>query len=856
MSRSRIESLDRRVLMAASATQLQAFESLGLEAQEAPLAPMPTLSPAQTNFQNVQYGLMFHFFPALTAGATGLPAATAAGGIDGVTSYSAAATATVTMPSNHPGYTPGAKESPWSSAVADFNVTNFRDGVVATGARYVIFSVGQNTGYMCSPNQSFNNSTNNATGEFTSHRDLINDIALALAPVGVKMFVYFGADMASAAVPNYRVTSNNSLISRQRNSAGMATNFADPQFGLQYGAFNADNRDRTAAVINEYSLRWNGQNGKGKVDGWWIDGAFSGLWNNSLNDPDLNILIAACKAGNASAVVAANPSAADRGVLTEAQDFIAGEARPLTEANNMPTEILDRYPKWDRNNPKSGGEVFQPNVSTTKSFQWHHMTYVGNAEWASTGARFTASQIANYTYHVAQSGGVVSYDLLVNKSGTINATQVGRFASTKTSFGSALAPLAVPTAPALQTGEHLAQWKPTYLFNNGTNSKTNYNTSNELTPSGETRAGAFAVDGSTSAGTFGNNVAVAGGSYAYTLEVQFRKFQDINRVQLTMPTTSGSFASEFKIEVYGGDIWRSVAATWGNAAGGTLTLNFPRALCEGLRLVVLEPSANTQALITELAVYNVATHSTTTEGLQISTENVAVGLPAVGKTASFYENTLSTQLGASINNQTGVAQVAGYGIDGDLDTYAQAGGSYAYTFIAGLTNTPSQGFNAAKIEIVPARGLYTTSYQIWIHRYVPNGNGTREWVRYTRNNVTTYSRSDDKPFSHVLYSANTGTSIGVDVDQIAIMSLSPDNQGQPGVQMSVADLRVYPKKTTSNRPAQQQLVSEPVVGFVSERHATDGIFADLDLAEVSWAADRPGAKRRQAEALLPAVGLI
>jgi hypothetical protein len=43
----------------------------------------------------------------------------------------------------------------WEKAVNDFDVLTFADDARAAGAKYVLFTLGQNSGYYCSPNATY-----------------------------------------------------------------------------------------------------------------------------------------------------------------------------------------------------------------------------------------------------------------------------------------------------------------------------------------------------------------------------------------------------------------------------------------------------------------------------------------------------------------------------------------------------------------------------------------------------------------------------------------------------------------------------------------------------------------------------
>jgi hypothetical protein len=115
------------------------------------------------------------------------------------------------------GYTP----AQWNAAVNSFNVPSFAAQVQATGAKNILLMLGQNTGYYNSPNDTYEQYAGVARGTRCSTRDLPMEIADALAPLGIGMYLYLPEDvgwgdtkaasgfgLSSLAVSNWVVDSN------------------------------------------------------------------------------------------------------------------------------------------------------------------------------------------------------------------------------------------------------------------------------------------------------------------------------------------------------------------------------------------------------------------------------------------------------------------------------------------------------------------------------------------------------------------------------------------------------------------------------------------------------------------------
>jgi hypothetical protein len=89
------------------------------------------------------------------------------------------------------GYTP----AEWNAAVNSFDVSSFATQVRATGAKNILLMLGQNTGYYNSPNSVYETYAGVQPGTRCSTRDLPMEIADALAPMGIGMYLYLPEDV-------------------------------------------------------------------------------------------------------------------------------------------------------------------------------------------------------------------------------------------------------------------------------------------------------------------------------------------------------------------------------------------------------------------------------------------------------------------------------------------------------------------------------------------------------------------------------------------------------------------------------------------------------------------------------------
>lgn len=185
-------------------------------------------------------------------------------------------------------------------AVDAFNLTRFLDDFGASGADWLIFTLGQNSGYYASPNATLDRLVGPGHG---SRRDLAGEIARGVHKQGRRFIAYLPAEVNAQSEDIHR---------------GFAWNPADQsEFQHRYTSF-----------IREYAVRY----GK-DLDGWWFDGCYT--WpvfpNSQYRWPEW---CAAARAGNPDAALAFNDGSfcvGNTAPLTPLQDYLSGETEVLKD---------------------------------------------------------------------------------------------------------------------------------------------------------------------------------------------------------------------------------------------------------------------------------------------------------------------------------------------------------------------------------------------------------------------------------------------------------------------------------------------------------------------------------------------
>ena len=257
----------------------------------------------------------------------------------------------------------------WNQRVDQFDVELLAKNLHEVGADYFCITIGQNSGHYCSPNPVYDE----LVGIFPSkcsRRDLILDIANALEPYGIDLWVYLPSG-APCAEPQ----------------AMERLEWIIDATGHRLASFQR----KWESIIREWSVRWGT-----KVKGWWIDGCyFPDDMYNFPDEPNFASLAAALRAGNPDAVVGFN-----RGleypflIQSDSDDYTAGEVG----------EQLPIPSKRDLEN--LGGKKL------------HVLSYLGRT-WSDGLPRFPDELAVGYTKLIVEKGGVITWDAPLEYGGGI-----------------------------------------------------------------------------------------------------------------------------------------------------------------------------------------------------------------------------------------------------------------------------------------------------------------------------------------------------------------------------------------------------------------------------------------------------
>ncbi len=259
----------------------------------------------------------------------------------------------------------------WSQLVSDFDVSTVVNQLEQVEAGYFFITLGQNSGYYCAPNSTYDLYTGCTAGEKCSTRDLPSDIYEALKIKNIKLMLYL-----PSGPPKYDKKACTALgwnLSAQR-KAKLSKNRIQ---GLPTTVF----KKRWSEVIQEWADRYGD-----KIAGWWFDGARPELYDESY----LEAFARAAKHGNPNCIVAFNMGAGLKPFshYTDFEDYTGGHGE--RHLNDVPAS------RW------------------VNGSQWHALTYIGT-NWGKANCRFSDKERIKYIKTCNEKGGVVTLDVGPNK---------------------------------------------------------------------------------------------------------------------------------------------------------------------------------------------------------------------------------------------------------------------------------------------------------------------------------------------------------------------------------------------------------------------------------------------------------
>ena len=250
----------------------------------------------------------------------------------------------------------------WNGTVEAFDAAGFARECNDAGAAYAVLTLGQNSGYYCTPNATYDRLTGYRAGERCSTRDLPLDVARELALYGIRLLLY--------------------LPSRSpQRDAGAMERLGDVHEQKPAPQTFTEN---WSAVIQEWSERYGRQ-----AHGWWFDGSYNTAgWDDVSKPNSWRTWAAACRAGNADSILAFNPGTRrDKAfaALTEEQDYTAGEQNTF--------------------------EVTPETHPCPETMSWQVLCHMGSRWGQADGPQLDDTAMIDYVKRVNAQGGAVTFEV-------------------------------------------------------------------------------------------------------------------------------------------------------------------------------------------------------------------------------------------------------------------------------------------------------------------------------------------------------------------------------------------------------------------------------------------------------------
>lgn len=284
----------------------------------------------------------------------------------------------------------------WNRRTDAFDVELVADQAATAGAKWMYLTAGQNSGFYCSPNMTYDSIlAERGFKPRCSERDLISDFADALLKRGIYPMVYstsmgpFFDDEAIQALEAVPPWNCNKHVGNYEHVKKYAV--SDPLLKKFQTYWEAMHR--------EWSLRW----GK-KVNGWWIDGSYySDKMYRHADAPNFESFASAIRAGNPESMIAFNPGiVTPPHTLSSLEDYTAGEA-------NEPWAMLDS----DFNVPDGAVK--------------HILTYTG-VTWNAGEQRFCQNELSALIQTAEHRGVALTLDVpFSSENGAINPRAIDAF---------------------------------------------------------------------------------------------------------------------------------------------------------------------------------------------------------------------------------------------------------------------------------------------------------------------------------------------------------------------------------------------------------------------------------------------
>ena len=280
------------------------------------------------------------------------------------------------------GKTPAEQTADLNRIVDQFDMDHFIRQFQETGADWLIFTLGQTTGYLCSPNATIDGKNPG----HTPRRDLALEIARRLKPLNKRLILYFPSDED-----------------------------ADPCVKRALGFGTEGYADRYFEFLRQYSVKFGGLH-----HGWWFDGC------GPHTDDYWNKWLTAARAGNRNAVVAFSGAEFCGGgpidPVCRLADYHAGEIH-LLEDGKIRRDFLPPggdivvLPGGKLRKRGQEARYYLPDGPLIDGIQWHGLLPIGwtfNPAVPNQFCHYTDKELFDFVRRIKAVGGAITINVPID----------------------------------------------------------------------------------------------------------------------------------------------------------------------------------------------------------------------------------------------------------------------------------------------------------------------------------------------------------------------------------------------------------------------------------------------------------
>ena len=274
----------------------------------------------------------------------------------------------------------------WNRRIDSFRASDLADQLQECGAGYLFLTIGQNSGFYCSPNETYDSFVQRKPSR-CSQRDLIMDLAMELEKRDIRMMAYL-----PAGAPAYDEVAAKALEWEDGfHNPEKPDWLRDLGKGLRLESFQR----KWESIILEWGKRWGRH-----VHGWWIDGCyFPESMYDHADPPNMGSFAAALRAGNPDRILGFNYGPRFRQRLqevTEHGDFTAGHSK-----GNGKNGFLYACPgRW------------------VGADQYHVLQILGE-DWGRGDPTFPDGFLVAYLRYLRDRHGVITFDVPIGLDGIL-----------------------------------------------------------------------------------------------------------------------------------------------------------------------------------------------------------------------------------------------------------------------------------------------------------------------------------------------------------------------------------------------------------------------------------------------------